>query len=208
MVRQLRAISMVLAVAGLSASGALAQTSQPTPLTGIPTVPKTLPVIGGGLFPSQNLNVATASAIDRPDYVNYLISTGDSPDETDKDGRTGLIYAAMSNYADIVQTLISHAAKLDMRDKFGYTALHWAAERGNVVVMKLLLGAKAVVDPQNAQGITPLMLATSSGNMPAVRLLLQNRADPHKQDYTGRDAFGWAGNHTAIVALLNDATSH
>ena len=202
------AIAVVLSGAGLAAPGALAQTNQPTPLTGIPSVPKTLPVIGGSVFPSQNINVVTAASIDRADYVNYLISTGSSPDDSDKDGRTGLIYGAMSNYADIVQTLIDHAAKLDLRDKFGYTALHWAAERGNVAIMKLLLAAKALVDVPNAQGITPLMLASNSGNVPAVRLLLQNRADPHKADYTGRDAVGWAGNHSAIVTLLNDAASH
>ena len=206
---RLLAMAVLLAVAELQAPGASAQTNQPTPLTGIPSVPRTLPVIGGSIFPSTtNLNVVGASVIDRADYVNYLISTGDSPDDIDKDGRTGLIYAAMSNYADIAQTLISHAAKLDLRDKFGYTALHWAAERGNVAIMRLLLAAKALVDVQNAQGITPLMLATNSGNVPAVRLLLQNRADPKKQDYTGRDSFGWAGDHSVILALLNDAVSH
>lgn len=207
MFRRLLAMAVVLAVTQLPAPGASAQTAQPTPLSGIPSVPKTLPVIGGSIFPSTgNLNVVGAAAIDRPDYVNYLISTGDSPDDTDKDGRTGLIYAAMSNYADIAQTLISHAAKLDLRDNFGYTALHWATERGNVAIMRLLLAAKALVDAPNTQGITPLMLASSKGNVPAVRLLLQNRADPHKADYTGRDAFGWAGNRSVIVALLNDAT--
>ena len=203
--RWLGAVLLLTMAAGQSA---FAQSTSPTPLTGIPTVPKSLPVIGGSPLPSTGFSVASAAAIDRPDYVNYLIESGNSPDDVDREGRTGLMYAAMSNYADIARTLIDHAAKLDLRDKLGYTALHWAAERGSVEIMRLLLAAKAFVDAANSQGITPLMLATSSGNVNAVRLLLQNHADPHKQDYTGRDAFGWAGNRAGVLALLKNVAPH
>ncbi len=198
---------LLLAMAGLAASHALAQTKPPTPYTGIPEVPKTLPVIGGSPLPTAEYTVVNAAVNDRADYVNSLIAQGSDPDATDRDGRTGLIHAAMSNYADIAQALIDHAAKLDLRDKLGYTALHWAAQRGSIAIMHLLIAAKAYVDAQNQQGITPLMLAASSGNAMAVRLLVQNRADPLKQDYTGRDAFGWAGNRTAIVEMLKAAAA-
>jgi ankyrin repeat protein len=208
MFRLVRAAVLLLAMAGLGAQSAFPQASQPTPLTGIPSVPRTLPVIGAGAFPTAYGSVVAASATDKPADVNFLIANGGSPDDADKEGRTGLMYAAMSNYADIAQTLIDHAAKLDLRDKLGFTALHWAAERGRVEVMRLLLAARALVDVQNTQGITPLMLAASSGNVGAVRLLLQNRADPLKQDYTGQDAFGWAGNRTAVIDLLKNAAAH
>jgi len=205
MFRLLMGAGLLLSVGAIAPSDALAQVDQHTPWTGLPTVPKTLPVIGGTPFPIQGYTVPSAAATDKPDYVNYLIASGNSPDDTDKEGRTGLMYAAMSNYADIAETLIEHAAKLDLRDNLGYTALHWAVQRGNTAIMRLLLAAKAFVDPQNAQGITPLMLATSNGNVMAVRLLLQNHADPLKQDYTGRDALGWAGDRAAIVELLKNA---
>jgi ankyrin repeat protein len=117
-------------------------------------------------------------------------------------------YLAGDRRRRVSHGLIDHAAKLDLRDKLGFTALHWAAERGRVEVMRLLLAARALVDVQNTQGITPLMLAASSGNVGAVRLLLQNRADPLKQDYTGQDAFGWAGNRTAVIDLLKNAAAH
>src|SRR5579863_1525078 len=91
--------AVLLAAMALEAPGIRAQslTPSPTPRTGIPTPPHALPVIGGGLFPSGELTVVQAAAMDRPDYVNYLIEAGSDPDSVDKDGRTGLIYAAMSN---------------------------------------------------------------------------------------------------------------
>jgi uncharacterized protein len=202
--------TLLATMAALEAPGVRAQslTPSPTPRTGIPTPPHALPVIGGGLFPSGEFTVVQAAAIDRPDYVNYLIEAGSDPDSVDKDGRTGLIYAAMSNDSEIAQTLITHGAKLNPRDKLGYTALHWAAQRGSIAIMKLLLAAKALVDPANDQGVTPLMLAASNGNANAVRLLLQNHADPAKADYSGRDAIGWAGNRTAVLELLKNAAAH
>jgi ankyrin repeat protein len=204
------AVGAVLLVL-MSAAGArqaAAQVAPPTPLTGLPTVPKTLPVIGGSPFQSDAGNVAVASAAENADNVVTLIAIGASPDDVDKSGRTGLIYAALSNSARIAQTLIDHGAQLNIRDKLGYTALHWAAEHGSIAVMRLLLAARAVVDAQSFQGITPLMLAARSGNLAAVRLLLQHHADPAKRDYTGRDASGWAANRGTVVRLLasNSAT--
>jgi len=199
------AVLLVLIVAA-GTRFAAAQVAPPTPMTGLPTVPKTLPVIGGGLN-SDATNVALASAADNPDHVTTLIAIGSSPDDVDKTGRSGLIYAALSNSVAIARTLIDHGATVDQRDKLGYTALHWAAEHGSVAVMRLLLAARAVVDAQNLQGITPLMLAARSGNLAAVRLLLQNHADPKKEDYTGRDAEGWAQNRGQMLQLLASATA-
>ncbi len=183
-----------------------AQASPPTPLTKLPTVPHTLPVIGGDPFPADASRVAIASATNKPDDVTMLVANGNSPDDADKQGRTGLIYAAISNYVGVAQTLLSHGAKINLRDNFGYTALHWAAERGSIEVMRLLLAAAALVNVQDQQGVTPLMLAAQNGNVGAVRLLLQNHADPTVRDYTGRDAAGWAMNRPAVVQLLSRAS--
>jgi len=46
------------------------------------------------------------------------------------------------------------------------------------------------------------MLAVSRGQAQVVRLLLQNGADPAKQDYTGRDATGWAAGKPNILQIL------
>lgn len=200
--------AVLLVFLGVLGGGpARAQVSPPTPLTGTPKVPKTLPVIGGSPFPINGENVAVASAANDPRNVTTLIAVGNSPDDVDRHGRTGLINAALSNYARIAKTLIAHGANINLRDKLGYTALHWAAERGSIAVMRLLLAARAVVNIPNLQGITPLMLAARSGNLAAVRLLLEHHADPTKCDYTGRDAIGWAANHVAVVHLLTEASA-
>jgi ankyrin repeat protein len=70
-----------------------------------------------------------------------------------------------------------------------------------------LLDAKSPIDAQNRQGMTPLMMAANNGRTDAVKLLLKYKADTGKEDYTGRDALGWAGNKTAVVQLLKNPTS-
>jgi ankyrin repeat protein len=62
------------------------------------------------------------------------------------------------------------------------------------------------VDVANRQGITPPMMASGRGNLAVVRLLLQQGANPRKQDYTGRDALGWAAGQAPVMRALQDAT--
>ncbi len=192
---------LVLAMLCGAAPRAEAQYVAPTPLTGIPKVPKTLPLFGQ----SPLWTVATAAAADRTDDVTLLLQQHASPDDPDENGRTGLIYAAINNNVDITQALLNRGAQRDGRDKLGKTALHWAAERGSLDVMKLLLAAKVTVDAQNLQGQTPLMLAASKSKTAAVRLLLQAHADPKKEDYTGRDASDWAAGNAILKQSLKTA---
>jgi len=149
--------------------------------------------------------VAIAASHNSLEQVQAVLARGnadlDGVDSTG--GRTGLDYAASFNNVPMATLLLEKGAKVDARDPSGATALHWAAERGNVEVMRLLIDNKASVDAQNRQGITPLMSAASHGQPSAVRLLLASGADPKKQDYTGRDALGWAAGRPAIVQALN-----
>jgi uncharacterized protein len=69
--------------------------------------------------------------------------------------------------------------------------------------MRLLIARKAKVDFQNEQGITPIMVAADHAQPASVRLLIASGADPRKQDYTGRDAFGWAAGKPAVLQALN-----
>jgi Ankyrin repeat len=46
------------------------------------------------------------------------------------------------------------------------------------------------------------MMAANKGQLLAVRLLLKRGADPQKQDYTGRDATGWAEGKPNILQAL------
>lgn len=193
--------SLVVAVALLLAGPAWAQSSA---LPFADTSPSTTPTLpfGGFSFGAGAGRIAAAASTNNPGEVLRLIGSGENPNEPDYQTRTALMYAAMANNTLITQILLQHGGRTDIKDKFGNTALHYAAQRGNIDVMHQLLDAKAPVDMQNREGVTPLMLAAGNGRSDVVALLLQNHADPGKQDYTGRDASGWAGNKTAVVQLL------
>jgi ankyrin repeat protein len=187
---------------GFAAHEAAAQKAPPTPFTGIPTVPKTLPLLNYATADGQVLAAATQGDASQIDWV---MAAGGNADEADKDGHTGLMRAAMQNFTAVAQTLLQHEARVDLRDKLGDTALHWAAQTGSVSVIRVLLAFHPDVNSADSRGITPLMLAVSNNKVDAVRLLLQNHADPRKTDYTGRDARGWAGNNSRILVLLDTA---
>jgi len=200
-------LALVL-LACLPAPGALAQGGGATPFNNTSTnAGPTIPF--GGLGADQPNNIAMSSSANNAGQVLWFIGQGFDVDQPDYTGYTALIYAAINNNPLIARILIDHGAHLDARDKFGNTALHLASDRGSLDVMHELLDAKAPIDIQNRQGITPLMAAANNGRTEAVKLLLKYGADTGKQDYTGRDALGWAGNKTAVVQLLqNPASAH
>ncbi|HEY1506951.1 MAG TPA: ankyrin repeat domain-containing protein [Stellaceae bacterium] len=202
-----RRVGLALAailLSGVAAHQAAAQKAPPTPFTGIPTVPKTLPLLGHGTIDGQVLAAATQGDAGQIDWV---MAAGGNADEADKDGHTALMRAAMANFSAVAQVLLAHEARVDLRDKLGETALHWAAQMGSVGVLRVLLDFHPDVDAADSRGITPLMLAASHGKIDAVRLLLQYHADPRKTDYTGRDALGWANSNPRIVSALETATA-
>ncbi len=132
-----------------------------------------------------------AFAIDFPDW--YTLA------------RTPLGYAAGFGNAAMLKLLLESGARVDYRDTFGRMALHWAAEGGQAETIRLLLAAKAPVDATARQGITALMLAAGGNKGDAVKLLLDAGADPKKQDFTGRDAIGWATGKPASLRVLQAA---
>ena len=165
-------------------------------------------VLGAGVARAQFdawYTVANAASHNSIEQVQALITRGnadlDSADSSS--GHTALEYAASFNNLAMAKLLLDHGAHVDARDPIGGTALHWAAERGNLEMMRLLIDNKAGIDVQNRQGITPLMSAASHAQPGAVRLLIASGADPRKQDYTGRDAFGWAAGQPAVTQALN-----
>lgn len=135
-----------------------------------------------------------------------LVLDGDSPDGADSSGRTGLMYAAINNNMLIGKILLEHGAHCDPRDKFGNTALHWAAQNNSIDMIRQLTTFGCPVDAQNRQGMTPLMIAAQNGRTEAVRMLIAAKADPRLQDYTGRDAVGWAAN--GMIAQLLTGAAH
>ena len=149
--------------------------------------------------------IAGAASRDKTDDVIRQLQDHKDANVTDDNGETPLCYAAQFGDLRMAQALIFYGANVNARDPFGNTALHWAAQKGSSEVIQALLGAKAAVDPQNRQGVTPLMMAAKSNQALAVRLLMKNGADPKKQDFTGRDALGWADGKPAVLTVLHTA---
>ena len=146
--------------------------------------------------------IGNAASLNKTEDVLFMLHRGDNPNMHDGNGRTPLDYAASFGNAPMAKMLLENGARTDYRDKFGNTPLHWAAEGGKLDVLRLLLAAKAQVDATNKQGITPLMQAAGRGKDEAVRALLAAGADPKKQDFSGRDAIGWAtGKPISLRAL-------
>ena len=146
--------------------------------------------------------VATAASLNKMDDVRALLRRGSNPDTADPKGRTALSYAASVGDTAIMKLLLEDGARPDIRDELGSTALHWAAEGGRTEAVRLLIAAKATIDALNKQGITPLMLAAGNNKPDTVRVLLDAGADPKKQDFTGRDAAGWAAGRPAVLKVL------
>jgi ankyrin repeat protein len=145
-----------------------------------------------------------ASHNDTAQVTEMLFKGNQDPDGIESAGqRTPLEYAASFNNLAMAKLLLDHGAHVDARDPTGATALHWSAERGNLDFMRYLIDNKATLDIATKQGITPLMLAAGQGQAGAARLLVQSGADPKKQDYTGRDAFGWAAGKPPILQALS-----
>jgi len=146
--------------------------------------------------------VVSAAQQNKTGDVQALLTDHRDPDDTDEHGRPALIWAVNFDNLAMARMLLDHGAHVDLRDGFGNTALHWAAQRGNIAMMKLLIADKATIDLQNRQGETPLIQAVSNNKIEAARVLLANGADPKRQDYTGRDALGWAAGRPALLQLL------
>ena len=154
-------------------------------------------------------NVARAATDNDANKVRLLVTSGNNPNETDEETRTGLHIAAIRGNLSIAAILIKAKARLDVTDKLGNTPLHYAADRNQAEMTKLLLDAGSSPDPTNKDGVTPLMMAASRGNLEIVGTLLAKGANPRKTDFTGRDAIGWASDsrRPLVVQALQSAAA-
>jgi ankyrin repeat protein len=117
-------------------------------------------------------NIARAATDNDANKVRLLVTSGNNPNETDEETRTGLHIAAIRGNLSIAAILIKAKARLDITDKLGNTPLHYAADRNQAEMAKLLLDAGASPDPTNKDGVTPLMMAASRGNLEILGALL------------------------------------
>jgi len=144
------------------------------------------------LFGDYYSNIPRAVEQGDAGTVQRLLADGVNPQQLDEKNRTGLVVAALTGNLQIFAMLMKAGARLDIPDPLGNTPLHYAADRNRAEMVKLMLALHAPIDAENKGGITPLMMAASHGNVEVVEMLLAGGANPKKNDYTGRDALGWA----------------
>jgi ankyrin repeat protein len=114
-------------------------------------------------------------------------SSGD-PDQTDKSGRTLLMWAVIEGDAQLVETLIKCGASINSRDKKnGYSALHFAAQGQRPEIVNILILAGADLEARDNFGNTALNRATfySKGKGETVKALLGHGANPNNENDHG-----------------------
>jgi ankyrin repeat protein len=78
--------------------------------------------------------------------LEQLPATKEAIDQTDEDGRTALMHAAIDGNEQFVKLLLQKGANKDAQDKGGFSALHFAAQDYRVDVVRLLIQAGAKID--------------------------------------------------------------
>ena len=129
-----------------------------SPLTGAPV--RLPPGLSTELMTYGATPLLWAAAFGQLTMVELFLAHGADVNESDKHGRTALIYAASLGLESlVVQCLIKHGANLEAKDvTYRSTALNWAAFKLCKNATKALVAAGADVDTPNKAGKTALRL--------------------------------------------------
>jgi ankyrin repeat protein len=104
-------------------------------------------------------SVICAVALGRADLVAAAVAKGCYVNETDRNSRSGLDYAARLGHTDIVRVLLQAGADFQSQRENGWSSLHHAAYEQHADVVRMLVEAGADVNSRNNAGETPLSWA-------------------------------------------------
>ena len=80
----------------------------------------------------------------------------------------------------------------DVEDREGMTILMRVLEAYNFELAMKLIRRGADVNSTNREGKTALTIAILSHRVPIIEFLLKHQADPHIEDFNGRDSCNYA----------------
>jgi ankyrin repeat protein len=134
--------------------------------------------------------------------LGYLRGYKVMVNDTDSQGNTALLSAALRNKAPIVKALLEARANFNQANLRGDTPLFYAATHPSNETLDLLLPLHRLnLNPQNREGSTPLQAAVLFNNPIGITKLLKAGANPNLQDNDGRTAVMTAIIHRKPLPL-------
>lgn len=121
-------------------------------------------------------------------------------------GQTALHIVTERRDLTWVRFLTQKGANPNIRDKEGNTPLQIASALGFIEGVEVLIGAGANIDDTNVAGETPLIAAVHKRDVAMVRILLANKADPDRNDNSGRSARDYAELMTGNTIMMSEFT--
>lgn len=159
-----------------------------------------------------------ASAANDVEEIRRLVDAGASLDAKDSEIRTALVWAVRNYSAAAVDLLIELGADVcslailcpdnedpEMTPEF---ALHGACHYGSLPCMRYLLDSGVSVHCEAAgDGVGPLTTVIRSGEdedtmEDAIKFLMERKADPHRVDPTGWNAFMWFAEYDIAAPYI------
>ena len=113
------------------------------------------------------------------DVLRFLLDINTSPDATDDEGLTGLMWASHLGRTQAAKLLLKANANSNFHSGNGETPLFMASQNGHSDIVAFLLSASA--DPNFCRNdrLTPLFIASKKGHSDIVSFLLKANADPN-----------------------------
>lgn len=157
----------------------------------------------------QKAHIFKAVMGNQTEILEKLLESGANINETDEEGRTLLMIAALYNKKDIFNLLINKNSSIDLQDNEGKNALHHAVKPyynttktiealhtekiKNQEIIQKLVDLGLPINTKDNAGQTPLILACKHENKQAVNILIKNdEIEIDLQDNNGKTALMYA----------------
>ena len=136
--------------------------------------------------------------------LTFLLHINTSPNATDAEGWTALMYGSYDGHNRAVNILLQAKANPNLQAENGVSPLLIAAEKNHSDIVIILLQGNANPNLQKDNGVTPLFMAAQDGHSDTVGILLQGNANPNLQRDDGVTPLFMAAQngHSDTVGIL------